>query len=142
MEKLTIGKLAEECGVSIDTIRYYERFKLLPAHGRSKAGYRLYTPESVRRLHFIKTSKELGFTLDEIKKLLALKSSKDATCDQMLKRTRAKIAEAKGEIKELVHIETALTRLADGCPGGKAPISECPILDHLYPNHKSIGRIS
>ena len=133
MEKLTIGKLAEECGVTIDTIRYYERFKLIQAQGRSKAGYRQYTPESVRRLNFIKRSKDLGFTLDEIRKLLTLKSSKDATCAEMLKRTHGKIVEAKGRVKELTHIEAALTRLADICPGNDTPISKCPILDHLYP---------
>lgn len=133
MEKLTIGKLAEECGVTIDTIRYYERFKLVQAERRSKSGYRLYGQESVRRVMFIKRSKELGFTLGEIKKLLALKSAKDATCDEMLKRTRGKIAEFKSKVKQLMHIERALTRLADSCPGGDVPVRECPILDHLYP---------
>lgn len=133
-DTLTIGKLAEECDVTIDTIRYYERFKLMQAQGRSKAGYRLYGPDSVRRLMFIKRSKELGFTLDEIKKLLALKSSKDATCAEMLERTHAKVAEAKEQVRALTHIEDALTRLSAICPGGDMPISKCPILDHLYPN--------
>lgn len=137
MDKLTIGKLAEECGITIDTIRYYERFKLVQAERRSKSGYRLYGPESVRRVMFIKRSKELGFTVGEIKKLLALKSAKDATCDQMLKRTRAKITESEGKIKELTHIEAALIKLANACPGGEQPISECPILDHLYQHHKN-----
>lgn len=132
MEKLTIGKLAEHCGVTIDTIRYYERSKLIQAQGRSGAGYRLYTPESVRRLAFIRRGKELGFTLDEIRKLLTLKSSKDATCAEMLERTRNKIVEAKVRVKELTRIEAALTRLADVCPGGDTPISKCPILNHLH----------
>lgn len=132
---LTIGKLADECGVTIDTIRYYERFKLIQAQERSKAGYRLYAPESVRRLLFIKRSKELGFTLDEIRKLLALKSAKDATCAEMLKHTRGKIAEAKDRLKELMRIEAALTQLADVCPGDATPISKCPILVHLYPDN-------
>lgn len=137
MEKLTIGKLAELGDVSIDTIRYYERFKLVLATGRSKAGYRLYNEDSVRRVMFIKRCKELGFTLDEIKKLLALKSSSDATCAEMLKRTHAKITEAKGQVKELSHIEAALTRLSKICPGNDTPISQCPILEHLYPTYKS-----
>ncbi len=133
-DTLTIGKLAEECGVTIDTIRYYERFKLMQAQGRSKAGYRLYAPESVRRLSFIKRSKELGFTLDEIRKLLALKSSKDATCAEMLERTHAKVEEAKRQVKELSRVESALTKLAKACPGGDIPIGKCPILNHLYPD--------
>lgn len=129
---LTIGKLAEECDVTIDTIRYYERFKLMQAHERTKSGYRLYGQDSVRRLMFIKRSKDLGFTLDEIKTLLALKSSKDATCSEMLERTHAKVEAAKKQVKELSRIEKALTHLSKICPGGNTPISECPILEHLY----------
>ena len=131
---LTIGRLAEECDVTIDTIRYYERFKLMQAQGRSKAGYRLYTLESVWQLNFIKRSKELGFTLDEIRKLLMLKSSKDATCAEMLERTHTKVEEAKRQVKELSRIESALTKLAKACPGGDIPIGKCPILNHLYPD--------
>ena len=141
MEKLTIGKLAEECGVTIDTIRYYERFKLLVAAGRSKSGYRLYTYDSVRRLMFIIRCKELGFTLDEIKKMLALKSSKNATCAEMLERARTKIEEARKQIKELLRIEAALSKLANICPGNDMPIDQCPILEHLYPTHSHKGAV-
>lgn len=139
MAKLTIGKLAEKCDVTIDTIRYYERFKLVQADSRSESGYRLYSNGSVRRVNFIKNSKELGFTLDEIRKLLALKSSKDATCAEMLERTHAKVKEAKRQVKELSNIESALTKLAKACPGGNLPISQCPILEHLYPTHSRKG---
>lgn len=88
---LTIGKLAEECDVTIDTIRYYERFKLMQAHDRTKAGYRLYGQDSVRRLMFIKRSKDLGFTLDEIRTLLALKSSKRYDLLEMLELPHARL---------------------------------------------------
>lgn len=134
--KITIGILAEMCGVRIDTIRYYERFKLIHADRRSKSGYRLYNDESVRQVMFIKRAKELGFTLAEIKKLLALKSSKDATCATMLERTHTKILEAKKQVKELGRIEKALKHLSKICPGDDTPISQCPILEHLYPAHK------
>lgn len=133
-EHITIGQLAEACDVSIDTLRYYERCKLLQPDGRSKASYRLYGPESIRRVDFIKRCKSLGFTLEEIRKLLALKSSKDATCAEMLERTHAKVTEAKRQVKELLRIEAALTKLAEICPGGDMPISKCPILHHLYPD--------
>ncbi len=134
---ITIGKLAEMCGVRIDTIRYYERFKLVQAERRSKSGYRLYDANSVRQVMFIKNAKELGFTLAEIKRLLTLKSSKDATCATMLERTHQKIIEAKKQVKELERVEKALTHLSKICPGGDTPISQCPILDHLYPKHKA-----
>lgn len=140
MEKLTIGKLAEECDVTIDTIRYYERFKLLVAEDRSKSGYRQYTDDSVRRLMFIKRCKDLGFTLDEIKKMLALKSSTNATCAEMLERTHTKVEEAKKQVKELSRIEAALTKLANICPGNDIPIDQCPILEHLYPKSSHKGK--
>jgi DNA-binding transcriptional MerR regulator len=140
-QKITIGKLAELGGVSIDTIRYYERFKLVLAASRSESGYRLYDEDSVRRVVFIKCCKALGFTLDEIRKLLTLKSSKDATCAEMLKCTHAKITEAERHVKELTRIKAALATLDDACPGGKRPVSEYPILEHLYPgyiNHRNL----
>ncbi len=132
--KITIGKLAEMCGVRIDTIRYYERFKLVQAERRSKSGYRLYDEDSVRQVMFIKNAKALGFTLAEIKRLLTLKSAKDATCAEMLERTHHKITEAKHQLKELGRIEKALTHLSKACPGGDIPIGKCPILNHLYPD--------
>lgn len=131
-KQITIGQLAEACDVSIDTLRYYERCKLLQPDSRSKSGYRLYGQESIRMVDFIKRSKSLGFTLEEIRKMLTLKSSKDATCAEMLERTHAKITEAKYQVKELGRIEKALTRLSVACPGNDTPISQCPILNHLY----------
>lgn len=133
-QHITIGQLAEACDVSIDTLRYYERCKLLKPESRTESGYRLYGPESLRLVDFIKRCKSLGFALDEIRKLLTLKSSKGATCAEMLERTHAKVAEAKRQVKELSRIESALTKLAKACPGGDIPIGQCPILNHLYPD--------
>jgi MerR family mercuric resistance operon transcriptional regulator len=67
---LRIGALATHCGVSIDTIRYYERCKLLPRAGRSRGGFRLFAPDAVERIRFIKQAQELGFSLDEVGALL------------------------------------------------------------------------
>jgi MerR family mercuric resistance operon transcriptional regulator len=133
-QQITIGQLAEVCGINIDTIRYYERCKLLKPESRTKSGYRIYGQESIRLVDFIKRCKSLGFTLDEIGKLLMLKSSKDATCAEMLERTHAKVEDAKRQVKELSRIESALTKLAKACPGGDIPIGKCPILNHLYPD--------
>lgn len=134
-KQITIGQVAEACDVSIDTLRYYERCKLLKPENRTESGYRLYGPGSIQLVDFIKRCKSLGFTLDEIRKLLALKSAKDATCAEMLERTHTKVEEAKRQVKELSRIESALTKLAEACPGGDIPISRCPILGHLYPAH-------
>lgn len=128
---LTIGILAELTGTSTDTLRYYEKLGLVKADKRSRSGYRLYGQDAVRQVRFIRGAKALQFTLEEIKQLLRLDASDEATCGEMLSRTEAKIVEAEQRIRELKEIKTVLGKLAKACPGGDAPTSKCPILDHL-----------
>tara|TARA_R110002124_G_scaffold266813_2_gene433819 strand:- start:8546 stop:8953 length:408 start_codon:yes stop_codon:yes gene_type:complete len=133
MSDLTIGLLAKESGVRIDTIRYYEQLGLVKPDSRSEAGYRLYGPESITLVKFIRRAKDLGFKLAEIKTLLTLEASQTATCKDILERTDQKLAEAKESIKQLKNIHDALEKLSGACPGGDMPLNECPILDYLYP---------
>ena len=130
---MTIGILAKKSDVRTDTIRYYEKLGLLLPEERSKAGYRLYNDNSMRIVKFILRAKDLGFRLEEIKTLLTLKASQTATCQDMLERTDQKLEEAKANLKRLNNIHSALEKLLEACPGGKMPLSECPILDYLYP---------
>ncbi len=131
MKQLTIGKLAELTGVSADTLRYYEKMKLIEGTARSPAGYRLYNPDAVRVVRFIRGAKELSFTLDEIRQLLTLKMSDQSTCGEILKHTEAKIKEAETRIRELKEIKKVLKNLAEQCPAGDTPTDCCPILDHI-----------
>jgi len=131
MQQLTIGKLAELTGVSADTLRYYEKMKLLVAASRTKAGYRLYAPDAVRVVRFIRGAKELSFTLDEIRQLLTLKTSDTSTCAQILKHTEAKLKEAEIRIRELKEIKKVLQTLAAQCPADDTSVDCCPILDHI-----------
>lgn len=133
MGNLTIGQLAKESGVRTDTIRYYEQLGLIHPEGRSKAGYRLYSEDSIRLVQFVRRSKDLGFKLAEVKTLLSLKASETATCQDMLERTDEKLDEARQNIKQLNKMHDALEKLSEACPGGDMPLSECPILDYLYP---------
>lgn len=130
-QTLTIGKLAEMTGLSADTLRYYEKMKLIKADSRSRAGYRLYKPAAVSVIRFIKGAKALDFTLAEIKKLLALTSSDQATCTQIIDKTEAKITEAEAKIIELKEIKKVLKNLVKQCPGGNVPVDMCPILEHI-----------
>jgi DNA-binding transcriptional MerR regulator len=130
-KKLTIGKLAELGGVSADTLRYYEKFGLIKADSRSSSGYRYYTEDAVSVVRFIKGAKSLNFTLEEIRQLLALNSSDQATCAQIIDKTEDKIAEAEARILELKEIKKILKELVQHCPGGNAPVNICPILDHI-----------
>lgn len=131
MKQLTIGKLAELTGTSTDTLRYYEKMKLIKAEARSGAGYRLFDKDAVRVVRFIRGAKALNFTLDEIYKLLALDTSDKASCADVLRQTEAKIVEAKAKILELKEIEKVLQRLVKECPADGTSTKACPILDHI-----------
>jgi DNA-binding transcriptional MerR regulator len=140
MKLLTIGAVATATGVSADTLRYYEKMKLIVATQRSGSGYRLYAPDAVRIVRFIRGAKALSFTLDEISQMLALNASDQSTCAQMLSRTKTKIAEAETKIKELKEIKSMLNRLAKSCPGDASKLSACPIVDHITKGKKSRRR--
>jgi DNA-binding transcriptional MerR regulator len=131
MKQLTIGKLAEMTGTSTDTLRYYEKLKLIKAKSRSSSGYRLFDADAVRVVRFIRGAKALNFTLDEIYNLLALDTSDKASCADVLRQTEIKIVEAKAKILELKEIEKVLQRLVKECPADGTSTKACPILDHI-----------
>lgn len=130
MEQLTVGELAKRGEVNLETVRYYERRGLLPKPPRSASGYRLFSPESVRRIRFIKRAQELGFSLKEIKELLALQVSAEGTSADVRERAEAKIADIEEKIRTLRAMKKALGRLTSACCG-QGSVSECPILESL-----------
>lgn len=138
---LTIGKLSELTGVSADTLRYYEKMELIKAESRSRAGYRQYSGDAVRVVRFIRGAKALNFTLEEIRQLLALDTSDQASCSEVLKHTKGKIAEAKAKILELKEIEKVLAELVEACPGDDSGVECCPILDHIRHKAKSLSAL-
>lgn len=127
---LTIGRLAHEVGINLETVRFYERKGLLPKPPRSTSGYRLFPAETARRLRFIKRGQELGFSLSEIRELLMLRLSPRTTSTEVRKRTESKIADIEGKIKSLEAMRKSLCKLVQSC-SGCAPLSECPILESL-----------
>jgi Hg(II)-responsive transcriptional regulator len=130
LELLTIGKVAERGGVNVQTIRYYERRGLLPQPGRTPSGYRKYSDDAIRRLRFIRQAQSLGFSLNEIEELLSLRMQPSATCGDIRKRARQKIATVNEKISELQRIKDALRKLAIACKS-REPTSACPILGAL-----------
>jgi len=130
MTYLTIGKVARLAEVGVETIRFYERQGLLDKPPRSAAGYRQYSEETVARLRFIKRAKSLGFSLREIRELLALRIDPQSTCDDVRRAAEAKIRDIEEKIRALRRMKEVLTKLAAECPG-QAPVSQCPILDAL-----------
>lgn len=130
MDGLTIGRVARSAGLAIDTVRYYEREGLLQKPARTSSGYRQYPADAVARLRFIRQAKELGFTLSEIRELLALKVAPGKSCAHVRARAEAKIADIEQRVAQLNRMKRALAKLAAAC-SGRGPTSECPILDAM-----------
>jgi len=128
---MTRGEVAEKADVNPETLRYYERKKLIPKPRRSDGGIRLYDDHYVDRLRFIQRAKDLGFTLAEIKDLLDLRVDDEATCRDVRARAENKIGEVEAKIADLRRIRDALTTLAEACRDQAGPTSACPILDVL-----------
>ena len=127
---LTIGQVAREGRVNVQTLRYYERRGLFPAMGRTGSGYRQYGDDAVRRLRFIKRAQDLGFSLKEITELLALRVRHGGRCEVVARRTHEKIHLVQGRIRELKRIQRTLERLAAACRS-RSPTDDCPILEAL-----------
>ncbi len=130
MKSLTIGRLAKEAGVNLETVRFYERRGLLPRPPRSASGYRLFPAEAARRLRFIRRAQELGFSLKEVGELLSLQVSRRTTSAAIRARAEAKIADIQRKISSLESMKKTLQKLTKVCDGC-APLAECPILDSL-----------
>jgi MerR family mercuric resistance operon transcriptional regulator len=130
MKPLTIGQVARKAGIGVETVRLYEREGLLQEPARRQSGYRQYREDVVARLQFIRRAKELGFSLKEIKELLALRVDPSITCREIKVQAEAKIAHIEGKIASLVKMKEALLKLATVCRG-RGPTSECPMLDAL-----------
>jgi len=127
---LTIGKLAKAVGVNIQTIRYYERRKLLRTGARSQSGYRLYDDEALRKLRFIKNAQILGFTLQEIGELLNLRTTSVAGCKNVQGKAQTKLGQVKEKVRELEALARTLQDLIQTCRAGQ-PTERCPILMSL-----------
>lgn len=128
-ETFPIGKLSRLTGVNIVTIRYYERVKMLPAPSRTEAGRRIYGPNDRRVLAFIRRSRELGFTLDEIRALLDLGAPGDASCAEVEEIASAHLASVRAKLADLARLEAILASAVAQCTGDAAPV--CPVLDIL-----------
>ncbi|MGH8146108.1 MAG: heavy metal-responsive transcriptional regulator [Rhodanobacteraceae bacterium] len=129
-QHFTIGALARRAGVGIDTIRYYEREGLLPEPQRRASGYRDYGPGVVERLRFIRRAKDLGFTLEEIRELLALSMDRERGVSGVKQRAERRLGDVELRIRELQRMKRGLKQLIAACPGHGA-LEHCPILRAL-----------
>lgn len=129
-EELSIGEISKQSGVNIETIRFYEKIGVMPAPRRSANGYRLYDADHLKRLSFVRRSRELGFSLDEIRGLLRLVDGDAYTCAEVRAMTLSHVAEIRRKIADLKRLKRVMEEMADQCSGERAP--ECPIIDALF----------
>ncbi len=126
---LTIGKLSQFTGVNIETIRYYEKIKVLPAPSRTESGRRVYGPMERRILGFVRRSRELGFSLDEIRALLRLGGPEKASCREVRDVAAHHLDDVRTKITDLRKLERLLSNTIAQCTGTTAP--KCAVLDIL-----------
>jgi Hg(II)-responsive transcriptional regulator len=130
METLTIGQVARQAGVGVETIRFYEREGLLEEPARRMSGYRQYSLTVIKRISFIKRAQQLGFSLKEIAELLLLRVDAQTSCEEVRQRTIEKIAAVERKLEELQRMRQALLQVAELCTG-QGPGSRCPMLEAL-----------
>lgn len=128
---LTIGHLARETGTKVETVRFYEKSGLLPKPTRTEGNYRSYDHAHLNRLSFIRRARDLGFSLDQIRALLALSDDRDRSCaavDAIAKEHREQIEK---KIADLQSLKMELDRIIDQCDCGV--VADCRIIESLSP---------
>lgn len=126
----TRGALSKRTDCNSETIRYYEQIELLPAPPRTGSGHRIYGEVHLKRLTFIRRSRELGFTLDEIRNLLRLVDGGSYSCAEVRALTLAHLRDVRRKIADLQSMDRVLSEMADRCDNGEIP--SCPIIDALF----------
>ena len=130
--ELSIGALSEQTGVNVETIRYYEREGLLPSAPRTADGHRVFDQAHLRRLIFIRRSRELDFSGTEVRALLGLVDG-GYTCGEVRDLTLRHRANVRAKIADLRRLEKTLTTISSECEGGDMP--DCPIVEALSADH-------
>jgi MerR family mercuric resistance operon transcriptional regulator len=128
-DHLPIGELSRRTGVNIETIRYYERIRMLTAPPRTASGRRVYGAQDVRILAFIRRARELGFPLEDIRTLLGLGAPGQASCGEVRDIATRHLSDIRARISDLRRLERLLANTVARCSGTKAP--DCPVLEIL-----------
>ena len=131
--EFSIGQLSKQTSCKVETIRYYEKAGLIPAPPRTAGGHRVYGGEHVQRLGFIRRSRELGFSLNDIRALLRLADGGEYNCGEVKVITLHHLESVKNKISDLKKLQRTLTTISNECKGGIAP--SCPIIETLYSRH-------
>ena len=125
---MKIGDAAEQSGLPVKTVRYYDEIQLV-SPGREESGYRAYSESDVHRLQFVSRSRSLGFSLEDCRHLLSLYEDQSRASSSVKQIVQEKLKEVDRKIEELQGLRKTLVHLSDNCKGDSRP--DCPILDDL-----------
>ena len=135
---LTIGEVAKQAGVGVETIRFYERKGLVDQPARPDSGFRRYDAQTPRRIRFIRHAQELGFSLREIRELLDLRIDPAVSCADVKAKALAKVSEVEEKLASLARMRDTLVSITRSC-SGEGPTSDCPILDAIHEQPPATG---
>ena len=127
---MMIGELSTRTGVNIETIRYYERIGILPPTPRTPGGRRVFDDGLMKRLNFVRRSRELGFGLDHIRQMLEMVDGGGVTCTRVRHIAAGRLEDVRAKIADLKRMEIIRDRTVADCAGGESP--DCPIIETLY----------
>ncbi len=129
-----IGQLAKKAGCKVETVHYYEKIGLMPEPPRSNGGHRLYNLSHIKRLNYIRRSRELGFSIEQIRGLLKFIDEPDHCCGEIKSIALLQAHEIMQKINDLEKLKQALNEMITACKGDDMTIDNCPIFDVLYKN--------
>jgi MerR family transcriptional regulator, mercuric resistance operon regulatory protein len=132
---LSIGELSRLTGVHIETIRYYERVKMLSTPSRTEGGRRVYSQSHRRTLGFIRRARDLGFSLDEIRALLDLAGSRRRSCAEVRDIANLHLVNVRAKLADLARLEAVLAKTVGQCAANVT--LACPLLDILETGHRA-----
>ena len=130
----SVGDLATTCGCKVETVRYYEKTGLMPKPPRTMGGHRLYSLDHLKRLVFIRRSRDLGFTIKQISELLRFIDEPDHTCGEVKAMAMLHARTVQEKINDLKRLQKALEDMAVRCKGKNYRVEDCPIIDALFGN--------
>lgn len=129
LEQFSIGEMARTGNCKVQTVRYYEKIGLLPKPARNAGNQRVYSREHYNRLRFIRHSRALGFSLDQIRQILALNDEPTHSCEEVDRIAREHLRDVESKIQRLLSLKKELERMISECAGNR--VADCRVIEIL-----------
>jgi MerR family mercuric resistance operon transcriptional regulator len=131
-KRVSVGELSAQAGCNSESVRYYENIGLMPDPPRTEGGHRQYTNSHLKRLCFIRRSRELGFPIEQVRELLKLVDEPNHTCGEVKAITMLQARHVQKKMDDLKRLRDALNQMTVSCSGGSYTVDDCPIIDALF----------